>query len=116
MADGIPVTSAFRTLFDLAGMLTRRQLERALHEAEVQRLTDTLSLPDLLARYPRQRGAANLRALLRAKAPVGVTQNELEELFVAVLDEHGLPRPQLNATLVLRAGSSRRTACGASRG
>jgi hypothetical protein len=68
---GIPVTSVARTQFDLAGMLTKRQLERALHEAEVRRLTDRLSLPDLLARYPRRRGAANLRALLASKAPVG---------------------------------------------
>jgi len=99
---GIPVTSAFRTLFDLAGVLTKRQLERAMHEAEVRRLTDRLSLPDLLARYPRRRGAANLRALLAAKTPAGVTQTDLEELFVEFLDAHGLPRPRLNATLPIR--------------
>jgi very-short-patch-repair endonuclease len=96
------VTSVARTQFDLAGVLSKRQLERALHEAEVQRLTDRLSLPDLLARYPRRRGAANLRALLASKAPVGVTKNEFEESFVALLDSHGLPRPQLNGTLPIR--------------
>ncbi|MGC1165010.1 MAG: DUF559 domain-containing protein [Solirubrobacterales bacterium] len=73
-----------------------------MHEAEVARLTDRLSLWDLLERYPRRRGVANLRALLRAKAPVGITQNELEELFVEFLDAHGLPRPRLNATLPIR--------------
>jgi very-short-patch-repair endonuclease len=83
-------------------MVSKRQLERALHEAEVQRLTDRLSLPDLLARYPRRRGAANLRALLASKAPVGVTKNEFEESFVAILDSHGLSRPQLNGTLAIR--------------
>lgn len=100
--DKIPVTSPFRTLFDLAGMLTQRQLERAMNEAEVQQLTARLSLPDLLERYPRRRGAANLRALLRAKAPAGITQNDFEERFVAFLDEHGLPRPLFNSTLALR--------------
>jgi hypothetical protein len=99
---GIPVTSVFRTIFDLAGMLTKRQLERAMHEAEVQRLTDRLSLPDLLARYPRRRGVANLRALLASKVPVGVTRNDFEESFVALLDSNGLPRPQLNGTLAIR--------------
>lgn len=97
---GIPVTSVARTQFDLAGMLTKRQLERAMHEAEVRELRDRLSLPDLLERYPRRRGAVNLRAVLRSKLPVGVTRNEFEEAFVALLDVHGLPR--LNGTLAIR--------------
>jgi hypothetical protein len=96
------VTSAVRTLFDLASVLSKRELERAFHEAEVRRLTDCLSLPVLLERHPGRRGAANLRALLVATAPVEVTQNELEELFVAFLDANGLPRPWLNATLPIR--------------
>ena len=99
---GIPVTSVARTQFDLAGVLPKRGLERAMHEAEVQGLTDRLSLWDLLERYPRRRGAANLRALLEAKTPLGITQTELEELFVEFLDEYGLPRPRLNATLPVR--------------
>jgi very-short-patch-repair endonuclease len=99
---GIPVTSPPRTLLDLATVLPRRGLERALHEAEVRRLTGRLSLPDLLARYPRRRGTADLRALLSADRPFGVTQNDFEELFVAFLDDHGLPRPQLNGTLPIR--------------
>ena len=40
VVDGIPVTSVFRTIFDLAAVLTRRQLERAMNEAEVRGLTD----------------------------------------------------------------------------
>ena len=91
-----------RTQFDLAAVLSKRALERALHETEVRQLTDRLSLWDLLERYPRRRGAANLRALLAAKTPPGITQTELEELFVEFLDEHGLPRPLLNATLPVR--------------
>jgi len=99
---GIPVTSVARTQFDLAAVLSKRGLERALHEAEVKGLTDRLSLWDLLERYPRRRGAANLRALLGAKTPVGITQTELEERFVEFLDAHRLPRPRLNATLPVR--------------
>jgi very-short-patch-repair endonuclease len=102
IVEGIPVTSVARTLFDLAGAMPKRELERAMHEAEVQRLTDRLSLPDLLVRYPRRRGAANLWAVLASKMPAGVTQNDFEELFVAFLDRHRLPRPLLNATLPLR--------------
>ena len=100
--EGLPVTSPFRTLFDLAGVLSKRQLERALHEAEVAQLTDRLSLPDLIERYPGRRGVVDLRALLGGTEPVGITRTDLEELFVAVLDAHDLPRPRLNATLPLR--------------
>jgi very-short-patch-repair endonuclease len=99
---GIPVTSVVRTQFDLAGVLPKRGLERAMHEAEVKGLTDRLSLWDLLERYPRRRGARNLREVLGAKTPAEITQTDLEELFVEFLDEYGLPRPRLNATLPVR--------------
>ncbi len=102
MERGIPVTSVFRTLFDLAGVLSKRQLERALNEVEVRGLTDRLSLSELMRRHPRHRGAATLRELLGAKTPGGITRNDFEELFVAFLDAHGLPRPSFNATLPLR--------------
>ena len=99
---GLPVTSPFRTIFDLAAIVTMRELERAFHEAEVRGLTDRVSLPVLLERYPRRRGVANVRALLRSPEPAGITRSDLEELFVAVIDAHGLPRPRLNGTLSLR--------------
>ncbi|HYJ23123.1 MAG TPA: hypothetical protein VEW07_14005, partial [Solirubrobacterales bacterium] len=99
---GIPVTSVARTQFDLAGVLSKRGLERAMHEVEVRGLRDRLSLWDLLERYPRRRGAANLRALLGSRQPVGITRNEFEEAFVALLDAHGLPRPRFNGTLSIR--------------
>ncbi len=96
--NGIPVTSVSRTLLDLAGVLTRRQLERALNEAEVLRLTDRLSVPDLLERYPRRRGSASLRALLRDRARVGgITRSELEGRFQAILARTDLPQPRFNA-------------------
>jgi hypothetical protein len=50
--DGIPVTSPFRTVFDLAAVLKLRELERVFHEAEVRGLRDRVSLPMLLERYP----------------------------------------------------------------
>lgn len=102
VVDGLPVTSPFRTLFDLAAMLSKRQLERALHEAEVARLTDRVSLPQLIERYPGRRGVAKLRLLLAAPEPAGITRNEMEELFVALIDTHDLPHPRLNPTLALR--------------
>jgi very-short-patch-repair endonuclease len=100
--DGIPVTSPFRTVFDLAAALDRRGLERAWHEAEVRGLRDRVSLPVLLERYPGRRGAKNLRALLEAPEPIGFTRNDFEEAFVALVDAHGLWRPRMNGALALR--------------
>jgi very-short-patch-repair endonuclease len=102
VVDGILVTSPHLTILDLAGGLRRRELERVLTEAEVRGLTDRLSLPELMERYPRRRGAAMLRELLDATTPGGVTVNDFEEDFVAFLDAHRLPRPRFNATLPIR--------------
>jgi very-short-patch-repair endonuclease len=100
--DGIPVTSPFRTIFDLAAVAEMRELARAFHEAEARQLTDRVSLPMLLERYPGRRGARSVRALLEARAPVGITRNDFEEAFVAVVDRYGLPRPRMNAPLAIR--------------
>jgi hypothetical protein len=100
--DGIPVTSVPRTLLDLATVLTPRRLERALNEAEVLRRWDRLSLDDLLTRYPRRSGTGNVRAALRGRqAGATLTRSELEEQFIDLLDEAGLPRPEVNVTLDL---------------
>ena len=100
MLDGIPVTSVHRTLFDYAGVSPVDRLEAAMREAEFRRLWDRLSLPTLLARYPGNRGNANLRLCLErlGKTP-GFTRSDLEELFLPFLDRFGLPRPHLNARL-----------------
>jgi very-short-patch-repair endonuclease len=100
---GIPITSPFRTLFDLAAVLSERQLEKALNETEVRGFTDLVSLPALLDRYPRRRGVANLRSLLDASAPQGITRSELEDRFVTLVDTHGLPRPRLNTHVAVES-------------
>ena len=100
--EGIPVTSPFRTIFDLAAVAGKREVERALHEAEVRQLTDRVSLSLLLERYPGRRGTRVLRELLGSDEPVGITRNEFEEAFLALIDAYGLPRPRMNATLALR--------------
>lgn len=100
--DGIPVTTVPRTLLDLAVVLRPRQLERALNEADVLRLWDRLSLVDLLERYPNRAGTAALRVALRQRhAGATVTKSELEEGFLTLVDELGLPRPEVNASLLV---------------
>ena len=100
--DGIPVTSPFRTIFDLSAIAGMRELERAFHEAEAREVRDRVSLPMLLDRYPGRRGAKKVRALLGSKAPAAITRNDFEETFLALVDAHGLRRPRMNADLAIR--------------
>jgi hypothetical protein len=94
---GIPITTVPRTIFDLAAVLPRRHVERAIHEAEVRRLYDPLSLDDLIARHPGSRGVATVRAIVAdATRGSGVTRQELEALFLDFVERVGLPRPELN--------------------
>ena len=101
----IRVTTVPRTLLDLAVILDRRGLERAMNEAEVQRHADPLSLPALLDRYPRRRGTAAIRAILQAGG-VGatLTRSELEERFLRFLARWGFPRPEMNLSVAMRGG------------
>ena len=98
--EGVPVTTVPRTLLDLSAVVSRRQLERALIEAEVLRLWDELSLADLLGCHRRARGTAAMRAVMAARsAGATVTRSELEERFLALIDATGLPKPAVNQWL-----------------
>lgn len=96
----IPITTVPRTIFDLAAASTPDAVENALRQSEFRRLYDSLSLQDLIERYPGHRGIRSVRAALarRSEAP-GRTVSPLEERFLPFIDRHGLPRPQLNAWL-----------------
>ncbi|HEU5063603.1 MAG TPA: DUF559 domain-containing protein [Solirubrobacterales bacterium] len=83
-------------------MVDARTLERVLHEAEARGVTDRISLPMLLERYPGRRGTRALRILLDSKEPAAITRNDFEEAFLALVDAYGLPRPRMNADLALR--------------
>ena len=97
---GIPTTTVPRTLLDLSAVVTKRHLRGALREAEHLRLTDPLSLHDLIARYPRRPGLKAIKALL-AEASVGarIIRSELEERFQDFLVRAGLPLPQTNVVI-----------------
>lgn len=98
--DGVPTTTAARTLLDLAAVETPFTVERALHEAERLQLADTTPLAALLARYPRRPGTPALKRILAAlDVGFAITRSELEDRFLAFLDDAGLPRPRMN-TLV----------------
>jgi very-short-patch-repair endonuclease len=94
---GIPVTTPARTLLDLAAVLQRRPLERALDNAEIGRLTDYPALGAMARAHPGHRGSGMLADTLRDHhAGTTVTRSELEERFLELCRDHGLPKPRVN--------------------
>jgi hypothetical protein len=85
---------------DLAGVLSKRRLERVLERSETLRLFDLGALKAALARAGGRRGTLVLRRLMETldDAPPP-TRSELERRFLDVVMEAGLPRPITNATV-----------------
>lgn len=101
---GIPVTTVARTLVDLAAVLSRDDLARACHEAEIRHGTTPTAVETVLARRPNSPGAAELRTILRGD--VRVTLSKLEARFLARLRAAALPLPVTN-----RPAGGRRVDC-----
>jgi very-short-patch-repair endonuclease len=100
---GVPVTTAARTLFDIAGWAPRHRLRALVNEAEYRQLTDVIALPQLVERYPGRRGVAVLRGIL-AEARLGDrTKEELEARFREFLIERDLRQPHFNWPITLGA-------------
>jgi very-short-patch-repair endonuclease len=94
---GIPTTTVPRTLLDLSAVVRPDALRSALRQAEQLRLTDPLSLSDLVERYPRRPGVADIKALLsEAARGLNIVRSELEERFQAFLIDAGLELPETN--------------------
>ena len=93
------MTSVSRTLFDLAAVSSRHQVEKAFNEADVRGLTDGLSVPTLIKRHPGHKGNITLRTVLGDAAMRGVTQNDFEDRFAALIERCGLPQPRFNADI-----------------
>jgi predicted transcriptional regulator of viral defense system len=95
--EGIPVTTAARTLLDLAAILDEHRLARAAERAEALRLASPTSLQELLDRYPRRPGTPNLKRLIEGHRIVPTTtRSDLERRFLTFLDANDLPRPLVN--------------------
>ena len=94
---GIPVTVLDRALYELAGLVSLGQLERAVDEALRRRLVWLPALHSRFERYAVQgrNGTTNLRRIL-SERPLGyqATESTLEDDFVKLLERHNLPRPE----------------------
>jgi very-short-patch-repair endonuclease len=89
---GIPVTSAVRTLIDLAQRLTASELEAAVNEADKLDLVNPERLRAALDGREGQHGVTPLRALLDSRT-LTLTDSELERRFLPIARRAGLPPP-----------------------
>lgn len=87
---GIPITTPARTIIDLAGKLGGRPLEQLVDLADQRGLVD---FDDLRSGKP-----ASLKAVLQQYAPAA-TRSEMEERFLRLCDDHGIPRPETNSVI-----------------
>jgi very-short-patch-repair endonuclease len=94
--EGVPVTTAERTLVDVTGLLRTRALEQALAEALAIGVASPARVLRILDRHPGARGAARLRALLEGDAPLARTRSAAEEKLLRLIRRAGLPAPQTN--------------------
>jgi hypothetical protein len=86
-----------RTALDLAAVVRRRAVERALDQAEILEVFDLTALDDQLARNPHHPGAPILKAVLEEHtAGTTVTWSHLEELCLEVTRAAGVQPPEVN--------------------
>lgn len=91
----VPVTTLPRTLADLADVLDERALSRAIHEAEV---AHGLGAPALAGAVDRAWGRRGHGRLLRAAGGErDRSRSRLEQRFLRLCRDHGLPAPEANA-------------------
>jgi hypothetical protein len=107
--EGIPCTSVARTLLDLAAVVPRRRIEKAIDQADAMEIFDLRAFDDVLARNPTLRGTPVVLAVLaeyqREEAHLStLTENELEEALFALCDAAGFPRPEVQQYLMLPGG------------
>ena len=96
---GIAVTGPGRTLLDLTTCLGRRDLARAVEQAEVLKLVHGDWLDPLLTRNSRHRGANALRGVIRATDAPAMMHSEAERRLLELVRAARLPAPEVNQRL-----------------
>jgi very-short-patch-repair endonuclease len=98
--EGIPVTTAARTLLDLGEEMSSRELEQLVAHAVRTRLVTLDELGEMVERHPRHRGTPVLRQVLALQGGPAFTRSQAEEKLLGIVRRAGLPRPELNAAVL----------------
>ena len=102
--DGIPCTTVARTLVDLGDVVSRDAVERAVNQAELLRLFDGKAVAEALARAGPRKAAGILRAVLGAYEQPALTEEGIEEAFLALCRKAALPSPAVNSWIAIDDG------------
>jgi very-short-patch-repair endonuclease len=95
--NGIPVTTVARTLVDLTDSLDQYQLANVIHEAAFLELFNARATTTAMARANGRHHLASLNAAVRAHNTGSAgTRSKLEDRFLALVHEAGLPEPRVN--------------------
>ena len=97
--DGIRVTSAARTILDMAATMAAADLRRMVRQAQAERRVNVRQLLDVLARHRGHRGAGRLRAVI-ADGPTP-TRSVHEDNVLDLIAQAGIERPEVNPRIVL---------------
>jgi len=94
----VPVTTAARTIFDLATILRPKDLRDRYEQAEYLEVLDHARLRTLVTEHPTHRGNPELRRLLDMPyVPLSLTRSKLERVIFRVCRDHDLPLPEKDA-------------------
>jgi very-short-patch-repair endonuclease len=105
VVDGIPCTSVARTLLDLAGVLSPRELENAITQSEIHRIFDLGETQELIRRSSGRRGVARLRLAIETHDPRAERANPgLEREFLRLCRRANLAMPEVNVPVDLPGG------------
>lgn len=94
---GVPLTSPARLMLDLAESQPEKALIRAYNEAQVLKLLTRSELEQAIPRWNGRRGVPILKRLI--ENDLGTMRSVLEDLFVPLLKQAGLPIPSFNAAV-----------------
>jgi very-short-patch-repair endonuclease len=99
--DGLPITTAARTLIDLAAGLDERRLGRAFRESIRLKHTTARRVLDTLHRHEGRQGTPALRKLARryAAIPYRRTRSDAEGRALELLHDAGVEQPHVNMVI-----------------
>jgi very-short-patch-repair endonuclease len=104
VVDSIRTTTVARTLLDLAGAVSPKDLAAAVDRAERMEVFDLLAIEDLLRRVTGRRGTDALKRAIMAWRP-GHTRSELEDRYKELVRAAALPTPLCNVLLTGESGT-----------
>ncbi|HLY48591.1 MAG TPA: DUF559 domain-containing protein [Solirubrobacteraceae bacterium] len=99
--DGLPVTSAARTLLDAADALADRDVERLLDDGLfARRILTLVQVDDVLRRAGGHAGRARLTRVVRNHTRSILTESPPEEQLLRLIRAAGLPEPRTQVPLL----------------